>query len=236
MRQAQALDVQGWRLIFCTLAFLLGVSQLAVALLNWLSTLLVTSAPAPAAGLFAPASHPIAGRWWSSRRCSTQSGRASTHLLETLEIHHLANRDPYLHFALLTDLRDAPAETLPEDELLLDRGAGRNRSAESQIRRRVDTTFSSSSIDRAAGMRAKAVWMGYERKRGKLTEFNALLRGGRAECFSEIVGEIADSAVDQIRHHARYRHATAARLRPAAHRHDGAPIEPAGVRSGRAVS
>jgi hypothetical protein len=31
--------------------------------------------------------------------------------------------------------------------------------------------------------------MGYERKRGKLTEFNALLRGGSRECFSEIVGE-----------------------------------------------
>ena len=31
--------------------------------------------------------------------------------------------------------------------------------------------------------------MGYERKRGKLTEFNALLRGGSRECFSQIVGD-----------------------------------------------
>ena len=31
--------------------------------------------------------------------------------------------------------------------------------------------------------------MGYERKRGKLTEFNALLRGGARACFSEIVGD-----------------------------------------------
>src|ERR1035437_4870269 len=31
--------------------------------------------------------------------------------------------------------------------------------------------------------------MGYERKRGKLTEFNALLRGGTNECFSQIVGD-----------------------------------------------
>ena len=30
--------------------------------------------------------------------------------------------------------------------------------------------------------------MGYERKRGKLMEFNALLRGGSANCFSVIVG------------------------------------------------
>ena len=33
--------------------------------------------------------------------------------------------------------------------------------------------------------------MGHERKRGKLTEFNALLRGGSRECFSEFVGETA---------------------------------------------
>ncbi len=35
----------------------------------------------------------------------------------------------------------------------------------------------------------EGLWMGYERKRGKLTEFNALLRGGCTECFSEIVGD-----------------------------------------------
>lgn len=31
--------------------------------------------------------------------------------------------------------------------------------------------------------------MGYERKRGKLTEFNDLLRGGSADCFSVVVGD-----------------------------------------------
>ena len=33
--------------------------------------------------------------------------------------------------------------------------------------------------------------MGYERKRGKLMEFNALLRGGARDCFSAIVGATA---------------------------------------------
>ena len=77
--------------------------------------------------------------------------------------------------------------------------------------------------------------MGYERKRGKLTEFNALLRGGARECFSEIVGETAILPVDQICHHARHRHAAAARCRPPARRHDGASAEPAAVRSGRGI-
>ena len=41
-------------------------------------------------------------------------------LVERLEIHYLANRDPHLYFALLTDFVDATAATLPEDKELLD--------------------------------------------------------------------------------------------------------------------
>ena len=35
------------------------------------------------------------------------------------------------------------------------------------------------------------VWMGYERKRGKLEQFNALLRGGEQTAFSDIVGDVS---------------------------------------------
>ena len=39
--------------------------------------------------------------------------------LERIEIHFLANPDPQLRFALLTDFVDAKEETLPEDAQLL---------------------------------------------------------------------------------------------------------------------
>src|SRR5206468_1853372 len=35
------------------------------------------------------------------------------------------------------------------------------------------------------------VWMGYERKRGKLSDLNRCLRGGRPDCFSEIAGDLS---------------------------------------------
>ena len=38
---------------------------------------------------------------------------ATDDLLEQLEIRYLANRDSNLHFALLTDLRDAPQAVMP---------------------------------------------------------------------------------------------------------------------------
>jgi hypothetical protein len=33
--------------------------------------------------------------------------------------------------------------------------------------------------------------MGYERKRGKLTDLNRCLRGGSPECFSQIAGDLS---------------------------------------------
>ena len=53
--------------------------------------------------------------------------------------------------------------------------------------------------------------MGYERKRGKLADLNALLRGARSDRFSLVVGETAVLREREVRDHARHRHAAAAR-------------------------
>ena len=48
------------------------------------------------------------------------SSEAGVHeLLERLEVHFLANQDEHLHYALLGDFADAPAEHMPEDAALL---------------------------------------------------------------------------------------------------------------------
>ena len=61
--------------------------------------------------------------------------------------------------------------------------------------------------------------MGWERKRGKIEEFNRLLRGATDTSFSTQVGRLDLLAVDPLLHHARLRHASAARRRAHAHRH-----------------
>ena len=67
--------------------------------------------------------------------------------------------------------------------------------------------------------------MGYERKRGKLADLNALLRGGVQDRFSLIVGHTAVLGERQVRDHAGHRHAAAARHGAAVRRDDGAPAE-----------
>src|ERR1035437_1127902 len=187
-QQARTLDVQGWKLIFFTLVFLLCASQLAVALMNWLSTLLVKPRLLPRLDY----SSGIAPECRTMVVVPTMltSVEAVNRLIETLEIHHLANRDPHLHFALLTDFRDAPEETLPGDQGLLQRArAGVEMLNTKYPAEQRDLFF---LFHRSRRWNAsEGLWMGYERKRGKLAEFNALLRGGARECFSEIVGETA---------------------------------------------
>jgi len=48
--------------------------------------------------------------------------------------------------------------------------------------------------------------MGRERKRGKLEDFNALLRGDDRGSFSRIVGDVSQLNLDPLRHHAGHRH------------------------------
>src|SRR5581483_1707068 len=97
-------------------------------------------------------------------------------LLERLELHYLANPDPRLYFALLTDFADAPAEHMPEDESLvrpaLEGVRAMNARHAGEGSPRFFVFHRRRQWDESEGR-----WMGWERKRGKLHEFNRLLRG-----------------------------------------------------------
>jgi cellobiose phosphorylase len=188
MEQALMLEVQGWKLIFFTLVLLLCASQLAVALMNWLSMLLLKPRPLPRLDFSSGIAEDCRAMVVVPTILTSLEG--VDRLIETLEIHHLANRDQHLHFALLTDFRDAPEETLPGDQALLQRA----RAGVEMLNRKYlsDGAALFFLLHRPRRWNAgEGLWMGYERKRGKLTEFNAFLRGGSRECFSEIVGETA---------------------------------------------
>ncbi|WP_240695913.1 GH36-type glycosyl hydrolase domain-containing protein [Candidatus Chloroploca sp. Khr17] len=105
--------------------------------------------------------------------------------LDTLEVIALANQDPNLHFALLTDFADAPEENMPEDASLLDAAAERMR----QLAER-------HGVDRFLLLHRHRIWneqqgrwMGWERKRGKLEEFNKLLTGVGETSYGVMVGD-----------------------------------------------
>ncbi len=180
------LDVPEWKIVGLTSAFLIGASQLAVASMNWLSTLLVKPRLFPRLDFSSGIAPECRAMVVVPTMLTSVAG--IEHLLETLEIRYLANRDPQLHFALLTDFRDAPEATLPGDQGLLRRAQVGVELLNQKYCTQGRTSFFLFHRPRRWNA-GEGVWMGYERKRGKLAEFNALLRGGPRECFSLIVGE-----------------------------------------------
>ncbi|HSA55537.1 MAG TPA: hypothetical protein VLE53_07520, partial [Gemmatimonadaceae bacterium] len=107
--------------------------------------------------------------------------------LGNLETQFLANRDRHVHFAVLSDFTDAPAETLDTDAAILAAAEERVRELNARYAPEGNDAFYLFHRPRRWNAR-QGVWMGWERKRGKLAEFNRFLRGGMNGAFSSVVG------------------------------------------------
>ena len=167
-------------LLACAALVVIPASDLALGVLNWDVT-----------RLFKPHSRP---------RMNTEKGvpqGAQTmiviptlftnvetvhELLERLEVRYLANQDEQFSFGLLGDYVDAPAEEMPEDEAILDAAiqgvANLNQRYFGAERERFFLFHRRRQWNKSEGK-----WIGWERKRGKLHEFNRLLRGASETSF-----------------------------------------------------
>ena len=164
---------------------LLCVSQLAIALVNWLTTRLVAPQSLPRMD-FSKGIPPESSALVVVPTMITGT-ESIEHLMEALEVRFLANRDENLRFVLLTDFRDAGEEILPEDGPLLSLARQRIEELNEKYRTSKNDAFFLFHRPRRFNPQEQ-IWMGYERKRGKLAELNSFLRGGPRACFSLIVG------------------------------------------------
>jgi cyclic beta-1,2-glucan synthetase len=110
-------------------------------------------------------------------------------LADRLEVHYLSNPDPQLRFALLTDFTDAPAEHMPDDDKLVAAALECIRSLNRRYAQRGPDRFFLFHRERRRNA-AEGCWMGYERKRGKLAEFNRLLRGATDTSYLITSGDV----------------------------------------------
>ena len=98
-------------------------------------------------------------------------------LVNELEVRFLGNRDPNLHFALLTDLPDSVSKPHENDTNPLVELASRLiEELNAKYRNKKGGAFLLLHRHRIYNTR-QGVWMGWERKRGKLLDLNQLLTG-----------------------------------------------------------
>ena len=109
-------------------------------------------------------------------------------LVEDLEIRYLGNNYRNLHYALLTDLPDAP-ETPNDKDPLVELCAQLIRDLNDKYAPEGRSTFAFFHRHRIFNPR-EGVWMGWERKRGKLLDFNRLING-KYDSFPAKVGDLS---------------------------------------------
>lgn len=97
-------------------------------------------------------------------------------LIERLEIHALANREDNIYFALIGDYGDSKHEELPSDKSILDYALAKIDQLNKKYVHQKACIFHLFHRRRLWNQ-SENKWIGWERKRGKLSEFNKLLRG-----------------------------------------------------------
>jgi cyclic beta-1,2-glucan synthetase len=109
--------------------------------------------------------------------------------LSHIEVQYLANRDPNLSFAILSDFTDSATETRPGDDAIVEAAIEGIEELNKKYIRESGDVFHLFHRRRIWNDR-QGVWMGWERKRGKLGQFNRFLRSQDDDAFSVVVGDV----------------------------------------------
>jgi cyclic beta-1,2-glucan synthetase len=173
------------------LLFAGAAGQFAVTLVNWICTLLLR--PRTMLRMDFTESIPDDFRTLVAVPTLLTTPTAVKSMIDQMEVRYLANKDENLQFALVTDFVDADEAVKPGDDDLL----AHARSGIEALNRRYapDDPAKFYLLHRPRKWEPQeGVWMGEERKRGKLAALNHLLRTGERGEFSEIVGDVDDLA------------------------------------------
>lgn len=164
-----------------------GSSQLAVSFMNWLATIWVRPKLLPRMDF----SKGIPGNFQTlvTIPCMLSSKKHIEELAKALEVRYLANREANLYFSLLTDFVDAESEFLTKDSAYLKLATTKILELNEKYKQTGDTDKFFLFHRPRKWNEKEGIWMGYERKRGKLSALNKLLRGQGENDFFHIVGD-----------------------------------------------
>src|SRR5438874_801421 len=176
-------------ILFAMAVLLIPCSQSAVQLMNYLTTALLRPESLPK--LDFSKSIPEDCTTLVAVPALLLHEKQVRRLVQDLEVRFLGNHDPNLHFVLLTDLPDSPVPS-HEDDPVVDLCSDLVKGLNEKYRGEKDGCFLMLHRHRVYNPREK-VWMGWERKRGKLMDLNKLLFG-EYDSFPTKAGDVSKLA------------------------------------------
>ncbi|WP_409069019.1 GH36-type glycosyl hydrolase domain-containing protein [Clostridium sp. FAM 1755] len=116
------------------------------------------------------------------------SKKRAKELVKDMEVYYLANKEKNLYFAILGDFKDSNSEKEENDEEIIKEMLKGVKELNNKYSKEKEIFFFLNRY-RKYNEKEKA-WMGWERKRGKLEEFNRLIRGDKNTSYNVISGDI----------------------------------------------
>ena len=185
-RYAQLNGPSPWPLAWVALLLLLPASDVAIAVVQSLCVRIAPPRRLPRLDFLGGV--PESARTMVVVPTLLTSIERVSELLEHLEVLALGNLDANVHFALLSDFTDAPAREMPHDAAIL--SAARSGIDELNARHAEGRNDRFYLVHRVRQWNSReGVFMGWERKRGKIEEWNRLLRGATDTSFSVEAGD-----------------------------------------------
>jgi cyclic beta-1,2-glucan synthetase len=182
-------DARGPELLLALLLALLPAADVAVTIVNQLVNLVLRPDRLPR--LDFTTAVPRTGRTVVVVPILLGSVDAVREALEHLEAQFLANDDPEIRFALLGDFPDAASEHEADDGAIAAALVSGIRALNAEYASDDGARLPFYAFHRARRWNvADRVWMGWERKRGKLADFNAFLLGAADRAFELAEGDL----------------------------------------------
>lgn len=174
-----------WLQVLLGICTLIASSQISISLVNWFVMLVTPSVPLPRMDF--SKGIPDDYETLVTIPCMLINKSNIDKLCEILEIHYLGNRDEKLHFCLLSDFVDAKNQEMAGDDALVAYAIKKIEDLNKLYKTEESAPFWFLHRPRKWN-ESEGSWMGFERKRGKLEELNAFLRGKHTS-FSQKVGD-----------------------------------------------
>lgn len=179
-----------WKWSLGALILLIPISEVVVALINWSCSKLVEPC-------FIPKLDLSKGIGKENKTIVVipaiiQNGDKVKKLMEKLEVYHISNKDPNIYFALIGDHLDSKSEKEEKDEIINKVGISESERLNRKYGYEKNPHFYFFNRKRIFNEKQR-VFMGWERKRGKLMEFMALLKG-EATTFN-----ILSSSIEELK-------------------------------------
>ncbi|MCM8709887.1 cyclic beta 1-2 glucan synthetase [Clostridium sp. SYSU_GA19001] len=180
-------NIPVWKLVTAFIVLIIPCSEIVISIFNWSIN-----------HLFSPRFIPkMEFEQGIPEECSTVvviptllNNQSRVHeLIADLEVYYLANQEKNIYFALLGDFKDSAKEHEENDSNIVKAALADVKALNEKYSKNGEEIFFFLNRYRQYNEK-EGIWLGWERKRGKLMEFNALLRGDNSTSYNVISGDI----------------------------------------------